>query len=100
LIKSGKRKIIYLPLSIFFNSINKDIANITSLIHAAAETSVPLFHVVPNIKETIGITIAATLYPFDSFSREYGNRCDPNAIAYTIIILSDTALNTHMAINR
>ncbi|CRH76787.1 Uncharacterised protein [Chlamydia trachomatis] len=44
--------------------------------------------------------IAATVYPFDLYSHEYGSKCAPKTIAYTIIIFSGTALNTHITINK
>ena len=74
-------------------------ANTTSIIHAAAATVVP-FNVHPKIKEITGIEIATTVYPFDLYNHEYGNKCAPNTMAYTIIIFSGTALNTHITINK
>ena len=51
-------------------------------------------------KEITGIEIATTVYPFDLYNHEYGNKCAPNTMAYTIIIFSGTALNTHITINK
>lgn len=46
------------------------------------------------------MTIAKIMYALDLYNHEYGNKCAPKTMAYTMIIFSGTAAYTHITISR
>ena len=62
-------------------------------------TTNPL-NIFPKTSANTGIITAKIRYDFDLYNHEYGNKWAPKTIAYTIIILSGTALNTHITMSR